>query len=99
MNVKPCVQCGYCCRIRPCVYGTKNQLHPVSESCIYLLRNIGPTSRIQTYFCGMWETIKELEKDAKFPMCGSGCSSTLFNPMRDRVLQVIKEMAVERLTK
>jgi len=97
-KIKECVQCGYCCKVAPCKYGKAHNFfsphngHP--KSCIYLTPD-DPV--LGTYKCTTWNNIKDIEKNSRFPMCGSGCSSTLFNDHRHRVLQKIREMAVSRL--
>jgi hypothetical protein len=50
-----------------------------------------------TYVCGIWKIIQELEKDVKYPMCGSGCSSTLFNKDREKVINNITRKATQRI--
>ena len=97
-NVKPCVQCGYCCRIRPCQWSFRcSNTGAFGGICVHL--SVDSASNLRTYTCDIWDKIKYMEKGSPYPMCGSGCSSTLFNTMRDRVIQVMKEMAVERMTR
>ena len=105
MNVKPCVQCGFCCKQRLCTYGKeKVKRKTFLAHCEYLkikifYRHNKPPLTTLIFRCSIWEKIQEMEKDSKFPMCGSGCSNTLYNPTREQAIQAIKEMAVERLTK
>jgi len=37
-----------------------------------------------------YDEIKRIEADFKFPMMGSGCSSTVFNTTRDNVIKQLK---------
>ena len=76
-NKYPCVKCGMCCTKRPCVYGEWDVIH---SQCKEL------TSDNK---CRQYEYIVELEKNSEYPMFGCGCSSPLFNTMRDKK---IKEM-------
>ena len=64
------VQCGYCCTVATCVYGQYND----ETMCIYLTKDNK---------CAIYNEIVEKEKDSKYPMMGSGCSSALFNERRD----------------
>jgi len=41
--------------------------------------------------CSKYDEIKEKEKNSKYPMMGSGCSSSLFNDVRDAKLRKIAE--------
>jgi heterodisulfide reductase subunit C len=97
-DIKKCVQCGYCCKQGPCEHGRAHNFHSPflnhPKACIYLRHD---DDNLSTFRCVIWNAIKEREKNARFPMCGSGCSSTLFNEHRHRVLQEIREMAVVRL--
>ena len=97
VQIKECVRCGYCCKVSPCKYGHKPEKPDESTNnyCIYLLVD---DCEIGTYKCEIWDWIKYvLEEDALYPMCGSGCSSTLFNTDREMVLKIMAEMAAERL--
>jgi len=101
-DVKPCVQCGYCCTVRTCSYGFYGHSQR-NVLCRHLVRNEQCVRKsgtpLTTYTCNIWDKIKYMEKGSPYPMCGSGCSSTLCNVMRDKVIEVIKEMAVERMTR
>lgn len=76
-----CVQSGYCCTVRPCEYG---QSKPNAQACIYLAP---PTTDAGQRYCELVSVIRFLEHGARYPMIGSGCSSTLGNEARDRVIQ------------
>lgn len=68
-----CVQCGFCCRQRPCLYG----LHAGASGS-------GPCRFLtDDDLCSLHDEIVERERGASYPMMGSGCSSTLFNERRD----------------
>jgi hypothetical protein len=73
-----CVLSGYCCTVAPCPYGEADQ----NGGCIYLAQ---PNDAGQRE-CQKYPEIVEAEKNASSPMMGSGCSSTLFNTMREAVL-------------
>ena len=77
--MKDCVKCGYCCTVRPCGYGewddTKKQCKFLSEP-----NDIGQR------FCKKYSEIVKKEKDSEYSMMGCGCSSTLFNDMRNTVI-------------
>ena len=76
-----CVQCGYCCTVLECVYGAWDIEH---NRCIHLTED---------NLCAIYDEIVEKEKNSQFPMIGSGCSSTLFNDVREAK---IKKMCEER---
>lgn len=65
-----CVQCGYCCSVRPCYYGV-----PRAEGCAFLMK----PDEIGRRKCMVFDKIEALEHDSKYPMMGCGCSSTAFN--------------------
>lgn len=75
----PCIQCGYCCTVRPCIFGKWNA---DQSKCAYL------TAENK---CGKYEEIKKLEAHCKYPMFGWGCSSTLFNEVREAKIKADKE--------
>jgi len=66
-----CVSCGWCCTVRPCNYG---EWDAAKGRCRFLT----PESK-----CSKYEEIMEFEKGILYPMFGCGCSSTLFNDVRD----------------
>ena len=74
-----CVQCGYCCRVRACSYG---QWDPEDKKCIFLFDN---------NTCGKYDEILEIEKGSMYPMMGSGCSSTLFNTIREEKIRSLND--------
>ena len=80
-QLSKCVQSGFCCTVRPCVYG---KAEGDSPSCVYLTE---PTRPYGQRFCSKFKEIQELEKDSKYPMMVSGCSSTLFNKTRDLIIE------------
>ena len=79
----PCIQCGYCCKRGTCGYGAWN---PIREQCTFLTAD----NR-----CSRYDEIVELEKDSKYPMMGCGCSSPLFNEVRDDALAKAIELGME----
>jgi hypothetical protein len=68
--------CGYCCRVGPCAYGEWD----AERGCCRLLTDD---------LCPRHDEIVELERGSRFPMFGSGCSSTLFNERRERKLAAL----------
>ena len=74
---KGCVACGFCCTVSPCCYG---EAVPGTTKCKFLT----PDTK-----CSKYDEIKEHEKGSKYPMFDCGCSSTLFNDVRDRKIQEI----------
>jgi hypothetical protein len=41
-------------------------------------------------FCKIYDKIAEKEKDSIYPMMGCGCSSTLFNTRRQKVIEALE---------
>lgn len=83
MNNK-CVQCGYCCSVRPCSYGEFDE----NGKCVYLEVK---DSELGTYNCLIQPRIASDESKSEYPMFGCGCSSSLFNTVRDAVIEKINE--------
>ena len=75
-----CVQCGYCCMARPCAYGVLGE----DNFCKFFKKD---DEELGTYKCLIYKEIKEKEKDSKYPMFDCGCSSSLFNSMRNEVIR------------
>ena len=69
-----CVQCGYCCTTGPCAYG---EWDAINERCMFLSEDNK---------CDIYDDIKN---DKSSPAMGEGCSSSLFNTVRENK---IKEM-------
>lgn len=65
-----CVQCGYCCTVKPCFIGTWDA---EKKRCAFLTEDTK---------CAKYDEIRELEKNAGYPMFGCGCSSSMFNNVR-----------------
>jgi hypothetical protein len=74
-----CVQCGYCCTVRQCSYGQWNQ---VERRCKFLTKD---------RLCERHELIMKAEKNSEYPMFGCGCSSSLFNEVREAKIRATKE--------
>jgi len=83
----PCVKCGYCCKKASCSYGKLDS----QGNCEYLIID---DPEIGTYLCVKYKEIKEKEKNCPFPMFDWGCSSSLFNNIRDAVLCKMKEVKI-----
>ena len=65
------------------MYG-KRKRH--STECLHL----SEPNKIGQRQCSKYDEIKRIEADFKFPMMGSGCSSTAFNTVRDNVIKQLK---------
>lgn len=71
LMVPDCVQCGYCCTVRPCCYGTWDAK---KQRCAFLTDDTK---------CEKYEEIKKHESGSPVAMFGCGCSSSLFNTVRE----------------
>lgn len=69
-----CVQCGMCCSQCACIYGTWDEQR---NTCVFLTNENK---------CGKYAEIVEYEKKSSFQMFGAGCSSVMFNSVRDKIL-------------
>jgi hypothetical protein len=78
-KISPCVMCGYCCLKAACSYGEEKD-----SKCRFLIED---DKKIGTYKCLIYKEIKEIEKDSKYPMFDCGCSSSLFNNVREDVIK------------
>ncbi len=84
VKVQPCVRSGFCCKQAICPYGEWDE---TVRQCKFLAID---NSELGTHICLKHEEITEIEKDSRYPMMGSGCSSTLFNEDRDRVIRKLR---------
>jgi len=84
-TVSPCVMSGHCCLARPCVYGEAG----TNGVCRFL----GAPNDIGQRPCLKYDEIVASEKDKPeiLQMMGKGCSSTLFNTKRNRVLLALRQ--------
>ena len=80
----PCYKCGFCCTQGPCGYGLWNK---TLKRCEYLEE---PNENKQRY-CKIYNEIIVFEKDAGLPMMGHGCSSSMFNGIRQAVIDKLQE--------
>ena len=83
----PCVQSGYCCTVRPCPYGDVKSA--TDHSCRFLEEGDEIIPGVRRTKCGKYDWIKANvpERDWKMsPAFGGGCSSTLYNDQRDRII-------------
>jgi len=81
--ISSCIRCGYCCKVGPCSYG-----ETIEEHCRFLMVD---DSELGTYKCLIYKEIKEFEKDETWPMFDCGCSSPLFNTVRNEVIRRTKQ--------
>ena len=67
----PCVKCGYCCSQGPCIYG---RVKPDGTGCVHLTPDT---------FCAIYDQIVADPNSVSSPAFGAGCSSSLFNTVRE----------------
>tara|TARA_R110000823_G_scaffold26515_1_gene77271 strand:+ start:360 stop:749 length:390 start_codon:yes stop_codon:yes gene_type:complete len=83
----PCVRSGFCCKQKPCPFGKATS--KTNFACVYL-----GGDEAGEYYCEKYEEIQAgmPENGADFsPAFNTGCSSTLFNPARTKVILKIME--------
>lgn len=83
MRNSPCVGSGFCCKVAPCPYG---EADPVTGGCIHLTPWKDDTLEAPRYRCGRYDFIRTQPFAEMVPAFGGGCSSTMFNRDRERIL-------------
>jgi hypothetical protein len=84
MKTQACVSCGFCCTQRPCHMGTWDE----DRKCCTLLTD--PDDKLVRR-CMIYRSIVKQEAGEKYPMMGSGCSSSMFNDVRDARIAKMEE--------
>jgi hypothetical protein len=74
-KIHPCCQCGYCCTVGPCQFGTWDGKN---HRCMFLTGD---------NLCGLYDIIKDLPGARSNPAFGAGCPSIMFNQRRDKKLK------------
>jgi hypothetical protein len=82
----PCVGSGFCCKKAPCPYGEADE----TGGCRFLIPWPDNDLGVPRYRCGKYEEISKSPTAHFSPAFGAGCSSTLFNQDRDRVLVALR---------
>lgn len=81
IKIYPCVKSGYCCTKAPCSYGEWNK---EKTQCQYL----SEPNQIGQKDCLRYDWIKENVPNYElYPAFGSGCSSPLFNTVRNEIIK------------
>lgn len=83
---RACVGSGFCCKKAPCPYGERDR---ETGWCVHLTPWGGDDLEVPRYRCGRYEFIRSQPGWQYMPAFGAGCSSTLFNEDRDRVLTAL----------
>ena len=76
----PCVQCGYCCTVSPCGFGKWDE---EKKQCKYLTKNTK---------CKKYYKIIALVGMKASPGFGGGCSSSLFNTVRENKIKELQNV-------
>jgi hypothetical protein len=87
MKVHPCVRCGFCCKSFPCGFGEDDE----SGGCVHLKEIDLLGGKVPIYACGLYDYIRTQPGWKMSPAFGQGCSSPLFNDMRERVIKAMKK--------
>ena len=80
--------CAHCCTTGPCGYG---EWDCKKKECVFLTK----PNEFGQRFCKKYDEIVEKEKHSRFPMFNCGCSSTLFNEVREAVVKKLQEKESE----
>lgn len=86
VSTSPCVGSGFCCRQRPCPFGEPDE----TGGCRFLEPWKDDDLDVPRYRCGKYEEIRRDPSSVVSPAFGAGCSSTLFNQDRSRVLVALR---------
>ena len=78
-----CIMCGYCCTVATCSFG---KWHFGKNQCAYLTVDKK---------CAIYTDIIKDPTSILSPSFGTGCSSSLFNEVRDKK---IKELKIDQKT-
>lgn len=84
---RSCVGSGFCCKVAPCRFGEADR---VTGACVHLEERPDEGLGVVRYRCGLYEFIRGQPGAELSPAFGAGCSSTLFNEDRDRVLVALR---------
>ena len=84
----PCVNSGYCCKVRPCPFG--ESVSDADSSCKFLELIEQPKPLYPRFLCGKYDEILASEGNEISPAFGAGCCSPLFNVDRDAILKDLK---------
>lgn len=76
--IRPCVRCGFCCRQGPCGYGHWDRER---KCCAHLTEDS---------LCGLYDEIILSGISHIHPGFGTGCSSVLFNPDREKKISELR---------
>jgi len=87
ITIQPCIRSGFCCKKAPCAYG---EVDPKTGWCSSL-REVSKIGDAPIYGCGRYDYIKTQPGWEFSPAFGGGCSSTLFNDDREKILRAVKE--------
>ena len=76
--MKMCLRSGFCCKQAPCPFG---KWDAGKHQCAFLEGDVPGN-----YRCGIYSEIVKDPRSGMSPAFGAGCSSTLFNDDRTKVL-------------
>lgn len=84
--ISPCVKSGFCCTKSPCGFGEWNE---DKTACAHLQ----PPNDIGQRDCGKYQWIMENAPCPElYPAFGGGCCMAMFNTMRNKVIENIKQL-------
>ena len=85
IKIKPCVQCGFCCKKTPCGYGKWNA---EKHQCEYLV-SLQKGENYEIFGCEKYSEIVKDPNSVVSPAFGAGCCMSLFNTDRDNNFRAI----------
>ena len=84
MKTEPCVGCGYCCSTAPCALG--HTFGATKSPCTFLIEDGGRKWCVLIQAAERTCIPEMVEKFKESIAIGGGCSSTLFNDVREQQL-------------
>lgn len=83
-----CYQCGYCCQVEPCAFGTWNK---EKHQCSFLRVEEQLAPGIAQYSCLLYRELVKNPAAKLNPAFHAGCCSALCNTQREHVIAFLEE--------
>lgn len=84
--MRACVRSGMCCKQAPCPFG--ESISSTDHGCKHLIVDETLAPNVETYKCGIYDTIRSQRGAEISPAFGAGCCQPLFNTNRNAILTI-----------
>jgi hypothetical protein len=88
----PCLRSGFCCKRAPCTFGSWDTTR---KQCAKLVVERVLPNGAEVHACGIYDEIIARVGLEGSPGFGGGCGSTLFNDLRERVREGLRQEVSE----